>query len=87
MGQYRLVGLPRRHNTLCSINKTMAYAPDIPLATYQAHGYDNREHYLDCLREDYGTELVNVLIGVLPQSEDFDGLIVELEDNFGLFDE
>ena len=69
------------------MNKTMAYAPDIPLETYKAHGYDNREHYLDDLREQWGTELVNEMIKIMPQSEDFDGLLVELEDNFGLFDE
>ena len=53
---------------------------------YQAHGYDSKEHYLDCLREDYGAELVDTLLTVLPESEYMDGLIVELEDNYGLFD-
>ena len=48
---------------------------------YQAHGFDNREQYLQSLAEDYGEELVEALTSVLPPSEDFDGLITELEDN------
>jgi hypothetical protein len=46
---------------------------------YLENGYANRREYLDSLREDYG-DLVDVLISVLPASEDFDGLITELED-------
>jgi hypothetical protein len=46
---------------------------------YQNNGFANRQEYLDSLREDYGG-LVDVLISVLPASEDFDGLITELED-------
>jgi hypothetical protein len=34
---------------------------------------------LNELREEYG-DLVNILIGVLPSSEDFDGLVTALED-------
>jgi hypothetical protein len=34
---------------------------------------------LNELREEYG-DLVNILIGVLPSSEDFDGLLTALED-------
>lgn len=47
---------------------------------YVQNGYANREEYLDSLREEYGTDIVNVLISVLPASEDFDGLITTLED-------
>ena len=47
---------------------------------YVENGYQNREDYLNYLREEYGTDLVNTLISVLPASEDFDGLITELED-------
>jgi hypothetical protein len=50
---------------------------------YQRNGFDDREDYLNSLREEYGAELVDVLTSVLPPSEDFDGLITELEDNFG----
>ena len=53
---------------------------------YQLNGFANREEYLDELREEYGAELVDVLTSVLPASEDFDGLITELEDNAGYFD-
>lgn len=46
---------------------------------YKANGYADRNDYLDSLREEYG-ELVDILITVLPASEDFDGLVSELED-------
>lgn len=50
-------------------------------SVYVQHGYANRKEYLDELREEYGP-LVDVLITVLPASEDFDGLVTELEDAF-----
>ena len=53
-------------------------------SVYQAHGFANRAEYLDDLADHYGRELVDALTGILPQSEDFDGLLVELEDNFGI---
>ena len=49
---------------------------------YQQNGFDSRQDYLDSLRDEYGSDLVDALTSVLPQSEDFDGLITELEDNF-----
>ena len=52
---------------------------------YQANGYDNREEYLDTLREEYGREAVAALTSVLPPSEDFDGLVTSLEDMGDLF--
>ena len=48
---------------------------------YQENGYKNRYEYLDSLREQYGADKVNALLTVLPPSEDFDGLVTELEDN------
>ena len=54
---------------------------ELDTSVYQAHGFDNREQYLQSLAEDYGEELVEALTSVLPPSEDFDGLITELEDN------
>jgi len=63
----------------------MAYAQALELSVYQQNGFDDREDYLDSLREEYG-EIVDVLITVLPPSEDFDGLLVELQDNAGYFD-
>ena len=53
---------------------------------YQLNGFANREEYLDELREEYGAELVDALTSVLPASEDFDGLVSELESNYGYFD-
>ena len=53
-------------------------------SVYQQHGFANREEYLADLAEEYGAELVDALTSIMPPSEDFDGLIVELEDNFGL---
>lgn len=51
------------------------------MSIYTDNGYANREEYLDMLRDDYGP-LVDILITVLPASEDFDGLVTELEDAF-----
>ncbi len=48
---------------------------------YQDEGFKNRTEYLDTLREQYGADKVNALLTVLPPSEDFDGLITELEDS------
>ena len=64
----------------------MAYALDLDQSVYQQNGFANREEYLFSLKEEYGEELVDALTSVLPASEDFDGLITELEDNFGYFD-
>ena len=49
---------------------------------YQRQGYADRNAYLKSLAEDYG-DIVYVLASVLPESEDFDGLITELEDCCG----
>ena len=49
------------------------------MSIYTDNGYANRKEYLDELREEYGN-LVNILIRVLPRSEDFDGLVTALED-------
>ena len=53
-------------------------------SVYEQHGFANREEYLADLAEQYGADLVEALTSIMPPSEDFDGLIVELEDNFGL---
>ena len=55
--------------------------PTLPLEVYYAHGFDNREQYIDSLKEDYDPDLVDALTSMLPASEDFDGLVTELEDN------
>jgi len=49
-------------------------------SVYELNGYASREEYLDELREEYGSDLVNTIITVLPASEDFDGLVTTLED-------
>jgi hypothetical protein len=49
------------------------------MTIYTDNGYADREDYLNSLREEYGG-LVDILITVLPASEDFDGLVTELED-------
>lgn len=49
------------------------------MSIYTDNGYANRKEYLNELREEYG-DLVDILIGVLPSSEDFDGLVIALED-------
>lgn len=58
------------------------------MSIYTDNGFADRKEYLDSLREEYGG-LVDVLITVLPPSEDFDGLITELEDalDSGMYDE
>lgn len=49
------------------------------MSVYTDNGYANRQEYLNELREDFGG-LVDILTGVLPASEDFDGLVTALED-------
>jgi len=49
------------------------------MSIYTDNGFTDRNQYLDSLREDYG-EAVDLLISVLPASEDFDGLLTALED-------
>jgi len=51
------------------------------MSIYTNNGYANRKEYLNELREEYG-DLVDILTGVLPESEDFDALITELEDAY-----
>lgn len=55
---------------------------------YQRNGYKNREDYLNCMSEDYGVplEVVCDLADMMP-GEEFDGLVVALEDAEGMFDE
>ena len=48
---------------------------------YQEEGFANRNEYLDDLRDQYGADKVNALLTVLPPSEDFDGLVTELQDS------
>lgn len=52
----------------------------IPIARYEEEGFKNRAEYLASLREEYGSELFDAISSIMPASEDFDGLIAELED-------
>ena len=49
---------------------------------YTANGFANRREYLESLCEDYDRETVYALAGILGASEDFDGLVTALEDEF-----
>jgi len=56
------------------------------LNVYRQNGFDSREDYLNSLREEYGSAAVKAATSFLPASEDFDGLVTELEDNADMFD-
>ena len=49
---------------------------------YQAEGFANRREYLESLCEEYPREAVYALADLFGPSEDFDGLITSLEDEF-----
>jgi len=50
------------------------------MSIYTENGYANRKEYLNELREEYGSDMVNTLISVLTASEELDGLVTALED-------
>lgn len=54
----------------------------ISQASYELHGFKDRMEYLESLAYDYGICLADVLImaDMLGPSEDFDGLIMMIED-------
>ena len=56
--------------------------PEQDEARYTRHGYKGRGDYLNSLAEDHGVEpfAVNMMADILGDSEDFDGLVTELED-------
>ena len=49
----------------------------------QENSYADRDHYMNCLSEDYGVPIEDVysLAEMLGENEDFDGLICALEDD------
>lgn len=49
---------------------------------YQEMGYPSRKAYFESLCEEYGVDMsvVRALASVLGPTEDFDGLVVALED-------
>ncbi len=52
------------------------------MSIYIAEGYKSRRDYLETLADEMGIEkeIVFTLASVLGPSEDFDGLVTELED-------
>ena len=58
------------------------------MSIYTDNGYENRKDYLTCLSEDYGIGLDTVcaLSSMLGSNEDFDGLVIALEDMENEFD-
>ena len=52
------------------------------MSVYIENGYKNRKDYLNSLCEDYGVSPneVYVLASILGADEDFDGLVIALED-------
>lgn len=56
-----------------------------PLPTncpYKNNGFDTREDYIADLKQNYPPDLVDLCLSFTPASEDFDGLLVTLEDAF-----
>jgi hypothetical protein len=57
---------------------------------YAANGYKDRNDYLNTLADDMGidTMAVHMIADMLGETEDFDGLVTELEDfgYLGMFD-
>ena len=49
---------------------------------YKAHGYEDRDDYLKSLADEYGVpiQIVNVMADILGPEEDFDGLVISLQD-------
>lgn len=52
------------------------------MSIYTENGYKNRREYLESLADEFGadTDTVFALADILGESEDFDGLVSELED-------
>lgn len=64
---------------LNKLHKLLRNNCNLAMSIYTDNGYANREDYLNELREEYG-DLVDILTEILPESEDFDGLVTSLED-------
>ena len=60
-----------------------------PKNIYQENGYEDRKEYLDSLAEDYAVprHIVYTIATTLGPNEDFDGLVSELQDIEGDYDE
>lgn len=53
---------------------------EYPQSLYENYGYRDRNDYIESLKEEYGDELVDLMLTCLPPSEDFDGLPAMLEE-------
>lgn len=53
------------------------------MTVYEQEGYKNRRDYLESLCAEYPRDAVFALASLLGSSEDFDGLVTMLEDEFG----
>ena len=51
------------------------------IAIYLDQGYENRRDYLECLADDHGVDIEDVLAlaDLLGPSEDFDGLVTSVQ--------
>lgn len=52
------------------------------MSIYTDNGYSSREEYIKTLKEDYGTYLVNSLLPRFKPSQDFDALVLSLEEAY-----
>ena len=72
------------HKGSCVLMRSLPYwhcsTPEPTMSVYTDNGYANRKEYLKELADEYGKDLVYTLTSVLPASEDFDGLLIALED-------
>ena len=50
------------------------------MSIYTDNGFIDRTDYINNLKAEYGEDAVELMISVLPLSEDFDGLVIALED-------
>lgn len=52
------------------------------MSVYTDNGYKNRTHYLECLADDFcvSYDTVEEMAMILGPNEDFDGLVVMIED-------
>jgi hypothetical protein len=52
------------------------------MSIYTENGYKNRKDYLNSLSEEYGVpiDIVYAAAGVLGPEEDFDGLVITIQD-------
>ena len=57
---------------------------DLQTNEYEAMGFNDRKEYLESLADEYCTDIDTVLFmaEILGESEDFDGLVTSLQDEY-----